>query len=82
MSAVHHKFTFPDPESARRFVWRMVREIETGGLQMAPIFIRDNEVQVVDGDHQAMRIAALAKESSATHLKAVRLPYPTEPPVE
>jgi hypothetical protein len=82
VAAVHHKFTFSDQHSARHFVWKVVREINKGALVMMPIYVEDNIVHVLDADQQSRRLADLARSSSATRMKAIRLPYPSTPSME
>lgn len=77
---VQHKFTFPTREDARNYVHRLCLAIQQQDLEFVPIFIDEYTVYILDAHHQHERIIQLAKSSSATNMKAIRLPYPSEPP--
>lgn len=60
----------------------MVDDINKKTIETVAIFITDCDVHILDADQQTERLVQLAKGSSATRMKAVRIPYPSEPSVE
>jgi hypothetical protein len=64
-------FAFEDPHSARRFVVALVLNLDD-----VAIFIDGCEVYVLDAaiDNRRDRIVQLARSSSSSHVRQVRMP--------
>jgi len=71
VKAREYLFAFEDPHSARRFVVALVLNLDDVAM-----YIDGCEVHVLDGaiDNRRDRIVQLARSSSSSHVRQVRVP--------
>lgn len=57
---------------------RICDDIKRNTLVPVMIFRDGVTVHVLDGDGQTLRLLALSKESSASGMRAIKVPYPSD----